>query len=386
MINIQGRPFFLSAALLILLSCSEKPESDAAPHIPTQSSLTLHYAVGFTVEFRDRLKVVRVGQPWQNAQHAAEYILVPRGTAPPSGYRKESLITVPVNNCIALSTTFLAFLETLGQTDKLIALDNGRYVNSPNILKKIEENKIKEVGSGSQLNIEKVLSLSPELVFAYAMGDPAYDVHSQLTRAGIPVILNAAHLEETPLGRTEWIKFMALFFDAEKTAAAVFDSIAAEYRQLAVLTQHLEDRPAVFCNAPFRGGPWFIPGGKSFVANALADAGARYLWGEDKSSGSLPLSFESVYERAAGADIWLNQLAEWKTLHHVRQADNRYIRFKAYRQKQIFNNNARQNSHGGNDIYENGIIHPEWVLADLIKIFHPSLLPHHNLIFYRRLE
>ena len=52
----------------------------------------------------------------------------------------------------------------------------------------------------------------------------------------------------------------------------------------------------------------------------------------------------------------------------------------------MFNNNRRTNGIGGNDYWESGITNPHLVLADLIKIFHPDLLPDHDLYYYHPLQ
>ena len=38
------------------------------------------------------------------------------------------------------------------------------------------------------------------------------------------------------------------------------------------------------------------------------------------------------------------------------------------------------------DYWEAGISNPDVVLSDLIKIFHPELLPNHQLFFYQKLD
>ncbi len=40
---------------------------------------------------------------------------------------------------------------------------------------------------------------------------------------------------------------------------------------------------------------------------------------------------------------------------------------------------------GGNEYMELGYARPDIILADLIKILHPHLLPEHQLYFYKRL-
>jgi iron complex transport system substrate-binding protein len=126
--------------------------------------------------------------------------------------------------------------------------------------------------------------------------------------------------------------------------------------------------------------------GKSYAAKYLDDAGANYLWSDDKSNGSLPLSFEAVIERAVNADYWLNFSQSWKGLKDLLAEDSRYSDFKAVKNGNLFNNNARLNANGGNDYWEGGISNPDVVLSDLIKIFHPEILPNHQLVYYQKVD
>ena len=140
---------------------------------------------------------------------------------------------------------------------------------------------------------------------------------------------------------------------------------------------------AVFTGAPI-GEVWHVPGGRSFFALLLADAGARYLWADDETTGSLPLHIESVYERALAADVWLHP-STMTSLAELRAFDERFAEVAAYRQGRVYNNDARRGPHGGNDYWETGTARPDLVLADLVEIFHPGLLGDHQLVFHRRL-
>ena len=128
-----------------------------------------------------------------------------------------------------------------------------------------------------------------------------------------------------------------------------------------------------------------MPGGRSHTARALADAGADYLWAGMDSRGSVPLDLEIILQKASGADFWLNP-SHHASLRQLLAADQRFAGFKALREDRVFNNTLRVNKKGGNDIFERGVSHPDEVLADLIKIFHPELVPEHAFVFYERLK
>jgi iron complex transport system substrate-binding protein len=83
---------------------------------------------------------------------------------------------------------------------------------------------------------------------------------------------------------------------------------------------------------------------------------------------------------------WVNLSQSWKTVKDLLKEDNRYYDFKAVKNNRLYNNNARVNENGGNDYWEGGISNPDVVLSDLIKIFHPEILPNHQLVYYQKIN
>ena len=347
--------------------------------------LSVAYASGFEVEYHRNYKVVTVTNPWQGAQESFRYVLFQCGTPFPQDV-EGTVIEVPVNNIIAMSTTYLTTLEDLGLVDRLIGLDSTMWTTNPAVRARIESGEIAEIGGGAAVNVELTLDLDPALVMTYGTGFSDYDTHPVLLEAGIPVALNGDFVEQSPLGRAEWMKFIAMFFNREADAAAQFEDVAAEYLSVAELTATLEERPSVLLGSVYNG-TWYVAGAESYVAKMLADAGAAYLWADEGSVGSLPLDFESVYAVAAEVDFWLNpDNSFWFTVDDVLESDPRYGDFAPLKRGRLFNNNAKVNENGGNAFYEEGAAHPEKVLKDLVKILHPHLLPDHELRFYQKVE
>jgi iron complex transport system substrate-binding protein len=191
-------------------------------------------------------------------------------------------------------------------------------------------------------------------------------------------------MENHPLGRAEWIKFLAAFFNKEAEAERVFQDIVSKYNLLAEKVKSVPYRPTVFCNAPIRGS-WHVPGGGGYVAKFIQDAGGKYLWDDDKSTGVMTVATEAVIERARDADFWIGVIMPVKSMEELRSIDERFSIVNAFKKGNVFNNDAKVNSAGGNDFWETGVARPDLVLADFIKILHPDLLPDHQLIWYRRL-
>lgn len=339
---------------------------------------------GFTVEYGNNYKVVTVLSPYTGAEESAQYLLVQCGTPAPEGFDQATLIEVPVTRFVAMSTTYLPALDVLGRLDALVGVDSGLYVSNETVRTMIANGDVAEVGSGADVNVETAVALEPDLIMTYASGFADYDAHPKLQEAGLTVALNAEYLDPSPLGRAEWVDYIALFFNEEAASEAWFADIAADYEATKALAASAAERPTVFANTPF-DGTWYMPGGQSFTAQLLADAGADYLWADDDSAPTLFLDFESVFERAVDADYWIN-IGFYGSLADLAAADERFQDFAAFQNGRVYNFDARVNENGGNDIYESGVIFPNIVLADLVKIFHPDLLPDHELYYYRQME
>jgi len=92
-----------------------------------------------------------------------------------------------------------------------------------------------------------------------------------------------------------------------------------------------------------------------------------------------------VYERGRDAQYWINT-GTWTSLEQARRSAPRMIDFRSLQTGKLYNRDKRVGEHGGNDYWESGVMKPDVVLADLIRIFHPHLLPNHELYFYRKLQ
>jgi iron complex transport system substrate-binding protein len=345
---------------------------------------TLRYADEWTIEYFNHYKVISVLTPWQGAEETFRYVLVQCGTPVPDGFDEAQVIEIPTQTIVTMSTTYLSHLAELGLLDRLVGLDNPQFVHTPAVVEMIEAGELATVRSGTEINVERILALDPSLVMTYGMGTPADDVHPQLIAAGVPVAINAEYVEPTPLGRAEWIKFTAAFFNEEAVAEEFFAEVATRYEDLAARASASEERPTLLVNAPFQG-TWYMPGGNSFLAQFFADAGADYLWADDDTQVSLQLSFETVFAEAANADIWVHPGAA-TSLDELLAMDERFANFAAFQQGAVYNNTKRLNENGGNDYWESGMINPHLILADQIAIFHPDLLPDHELYYYQRLR
>ena len=112
------------------------------------------------------------------------------------------------------------------------------------------------------------------------------------------------------------------------------------------------------------GDTWFLPGGENYASQLLHDAGGNYLWSDTPSNGFLELSFESVYEKAHQADLWIG-VASFKALAEIEKAEIRYTKFKAFQTGQVYTYDARKGARGGSEFLELGYLRPDIILNDL---------------------
>ena len=346
------------------------------------------YANGYTVEYHGTYKVVQVKDPWGRTSKDLTYLLVQKGEEVPPGYPDARVISIPLDSVITLSTTQLPHLKELNETSSIKGHNGIDLVYDDEYRELADEGKLLEIGSGamsmeSQLKVEQMIELDPDVVFCSASNTDEYDNRDKLEEAGLTPAVVSDWMENDPLGRAEWIKFFALFYNKEKTANEVFDRIEENYTAIRDLAEGAGTKPTVFSGIDYQG-TWYAPGGESYVAKLFADAGADYLYADNNETGSIALDFESVYDRAHDAEFWMNT-GFGSDPADLLSYDSRYSKFIAYQTGNVYNYNARENEYGGNDYWQSGVIKPDVILADLVKIFHPDLLPDHELYYYKNI-
>lgn len=345
---------------------------------------TLAYAKGFTLEYFKHYKVVTVTTPWPEAKENFRYVLVQCGAPTPEGFADAQVIQIPIRSIAVLSTTHLPHLELLDALDRLVAVSSYENVYSPAARQMITAGKVAEVGRGPGVNLERILDLRPDLVTAVGHDQPQYNTHPLLRNAGVNVAINSEYVESALLARSEWLKFTAAFLNRDGLAQRRFAEMTERYEAYAA---RVHDAPAAQKPTVFGGflhrDVWYVPGGDSYIARLVADAGGVYLWADDRHQASIPLSFEAVVERAGDAEVWFTSDLDWFKRADLFAANERYGAFKAFREGRVYNINARLNEHKANDYWEAGIVEPDMILADIIKILHPDRLPDHHLKYYR---
>jgi len=348
------------------------------------SGMAIKHAQNFEITQYDTHRILTVKNTFRGSFINYDYALVPKGRDIPELPKGIKVIRTPVEKVVAMETVYIGYLEALDQLDTISAAATVNFITNSKVLEGVASGAIQSVQSGQTINVEKLILLQPDLILTSVSGDANFDMPAKLERTGLPIALTAGYMEQHPLARAEWIKFVAAFLEEDERARIIFDHIEQRYLELTALTKQLDDRPTILCGAPY-SSVWHVPGGESFTARMIRDAGGDYLWSNDKSQGGIPLDIERVFLKAANADYWLNP-SYYRSMKALSSADKRFGKFAAAENGTVFNNTRQVSPKGGNAIWESGIVHPDEVLADLIHIFHPELLPHHELVYYEQLK
>jgi iron complex transport system substrate-binding protein len=346
--------------------------------------VTIDYAKNFTLEYKDGYKLLTVTNPWFGATEPLVYALVPTDTTVSDDLGDAVVINTPIDSFVSLSTTYLPFLDQIDMLSTLVAVDTTDYTYNPEVRTWAEAGMIISVGSGPSIDVEALIELAPDVIMTSASGSPDWDSHPALEEAGLPVVINSEYLEQDPLGRAEWGKFIAAFYDKEAEADKLFDEMVERYNVVKALTADLTEKKTVLINTAYEG-TWYMPGVDSFATILIKDAGGAYLWDDLEGTSSFPVDFEVVVERAQDADVWINVGFAYG-LADLLAMDSRYGDFKAYQTGEVYNNNLRVTEMGGTDYYESAVANPDVVLLDLVKAFYPDLVPDHEFFYYQQLQ
>ena len=309
--------------------------------------------------------------PWHMPDTLATYLLLP-DTADLKRYKGKAdfVLHVPVKKVASLSSTCLGMFRLLGRSDLIIASTNANMIYDSTLYHRYLNGSLTDLGEGMQLNAELIIGQNPDLVMKYIYGshDPADD---KIAAAGIPIAFNLEFMETHPLGRAEWLKFVAAFCGTQRQADSVFSLISRHYLALTKQTAGVRHHPEVLDGSSYKG-VWYEAGGKSYPAKLYEDAGADYYWKNDTSRGSIPLSFETILEKQGNADFWFGPSSESKA--ELLGIESRYALLKSFRNGNVFQFGKRINPHGGLDYYESGVTRPDILLKDIISVLHPELI------------
>jgi iron complex transport system substrate-binding protein len=271
----------------------------------------------------------------------------------------------------------------IGVTTTLVGFPHCDYISSKKVRVRIDAGKVKELGTNHDLNTEVLLDLQPDVIIGYGIDNqnPTLD---NLQKSGLKVLLNGDWNEETPLGKAEWIKFFGALYGKQKQANEIFSKIEKDYLNTVKIAKNAKVKPTVLAGDMFEDR-WYLPKGTSWGSILLKEANGNYLWKETSGTGSLSLSFETVYFKAKDADFWITS-GQFSTLSEMTNSNPHYAKFKAFKNKNVYSFSGKKGKTGGILYYELAPNRPDIVLKDLVKILHPELLPSYTPFFFEKLK
>ena len=367
----------LISFILIFAGCNNrKPAGEDNSQAHTEYEV--HYAKGFQVKKYDNYTTVSVRDPWDTTRTLQTYILVDKTKELPTDLPKGTIVKIPLNNVATYSTIHCSTLNELNAVDLIKGVCEPQYIKLANIQDGLKNGAIADLGMASKPDAEKLIMLSPDAIFATPIQGWTY---GSIEKTGIPILETTDYTESHPLGRAEWIRFYSLFIGKEHLADSLFAITESNYNAVKEAVAKTSIHPSVFTDLRYQG-KWNMPGGKSFMANMLADAGASYTWSDDESGTYMPLAFESVLDKAGEADCWIIKYnwPEDMTYESLKKEYKPYSYFKAFKEKNIYGCNTAYSSY-----YEDLPIHPDYILKDMAYIFHPELFPGYAPKYYKKI-
>ena len=367
--------------ILMLIGCKKNEGTKTKTADIVGNSVT--YSKSLAIFKHKGYSVVKVSNPWPNANKSFTYILKEKNGVIPDSLQKYTTITVPLQSIVVTSTTNIPFLEMLGVEKLLVGFPHTDYVSSEKTRKLIDAGSVKNVGQNEKLNMERLIDLAPSLIVAFGV-DNNNPMINNLEKSGLKVLIQADWMEQSPLGKAEWIKLFGALFGKEKEAKTLFDDIVKNYNIALLSVKNSKSETSVLYGSMYQD-QWFVAKGNSWIAQFMKDAKSDYLWKDIEGTGSLGLSFENILEKAKNAGCWI-AAGNYKSLAELGKSNPHYSQFDAFKNKKVYTFETKIGAKGGTIYYELAPSRPDLVLKDYIKIFHPELLPDYTLTFAQKLN
>lgn len=375
------KKFLLSVQIvtlvLLLSACGGRSKTSSA--FVNEEIIPLKYAENLTLIKGNGYTEARLRNPWDTTRILRTYILVDKDKEMPNHLPEGTIVRTPLSNALVYTGVHCALIKELGAVKSIGGICELQYIKVPEIQEGCQNGTIVNAGEGTNPDIEKIIDMHPDALLLSPYENSGG--HGQVEKLKVPIIECADYMETSALGSAEWIRFYGLLFHQSAKADSIFTIVEKNYNELKELAASQSVKPKVMCELK-SGSAWYVPGGRSTTGKLYKDAGGDYVFEHYPNSGAVPLSFETIFDKAQEADVWVmkyNQPTD-KTLSGIREDYSPYTRFKAYQQKKVYGCNTAYRRY-----YEDFPFHPDLVLKDLIRIFHPSLLPDYELKYFSNL-
>lgn len=329
--------------------------------------IKLDYAVNLTLSQSDGVTKAEISNPWDTTRILHTYILVPDSIKIPENLPKGTVVRTPLKRSIIYSSVHNSLVTELGALEAIGGVCDAQYIHQKELADRIASGKVTDCGNSMMPDIEKIIKLQPDAILLSPFENSG--TYGKLGQLGIPIIECADYMETSPLGRAEWMKFYGMLFGKEEDANLKFQQTETEYNRLKNLASNLKSQPKVLVDR-FYGSTWNVPGAHSTMGIFIEDAGGKNPFDYLDKSGSTPLSGEHILTKAGDADIWIIRYSQTtdKPLSELKSDNAIYAKIKAAKEGNVYGCNTSEVR-----FYEEVPFHPQWLLSQLITIFHPEL-------------
>lgn len=360
-------PILICLCLIMVLSSCVKNNTKQNDNKEDNTNNLMRYSKLVYLEKHKEGYLVNIKNPWSSGAFLGHFYTYPDSLELPESLKNEAVIRTPVKAAVTYSSTQWAVFLKLNEISRVKGVLESNYSNNETIKQLIADGKILDVGTEVNIDIEKIIHLQPDIIL-YTPYPNSSDNNLSLT--GAVMFPFADYLENDPLGRAEWLKIIGILVGKEDHAEQWFNDIEESYNSLRDKCSDITDKPVVFSDLPYNG-QWYIPGGNSYIATLFHDAGADYVWRDNKSTGSLPMDFESVVIKAARADFWrvINSSNSPFTYDKLLKENELYNMFDAFNKKKLLVCNTRETGYFEQSQYQPGLL-----LKDFIYHFHPEVI------------
>ena len=352
----------LAITLLLCVGCGEvKKYGDESF---TTTVYEPHYASGFVIDADDQGNtLIRVSQPWQGGAVEEQTLAIFATEDAARGYDGEYIVGA-ADRIVCMSTSYIAMLDAIDMAGAVVGVSGKQYVMNERVA---ANPKVEDVGYDSNLNYELLVSLNPDVVLMYGVTAENGAVTAKLRDLGIPYLYLGDYVEESPLGKAEWLVAIAEIVGCRERGVALFEAIEERYNAVKSGVVRSEQAPKVMFNLPYQE-VWYMPSDESYMVQLVTDAGGDYIYrGKNTSRGSKGVSLEEAYMLVADADIWLN-VGQCSTMDDLHRAAPHFVNTRVVQSGEVYNNNRRRTRAGGSDFWESAIVRPDVVLRDLATI------------------
>ena len=330
-------------------------------------TIPMKYAQLLHIVKYDGYTIVSIDDPWHKGKTLHNYVIVKKDSPLPSPIPDGTLVRIPTEKNIVFNTSHCQLIGWLDAEDQLIGVADLKYILVPYVKKGVAEGRIADCGNGMSPIIEKIVDLKPDLLMLSPFENSGG--YGRLDGIGIPLLECADYMATSALARAEWMKFYGLLLGKEHQADSLFNIVDSCYHALKSIAKQAKDRPSIITEK-LTGSTWYVPGGKSTVSGIIADANGTFAWSNDTHSGSLAMTFETVLDKAGGADVWIfNHFGTGRlTYNQLASEYSGYKEMKAFKSHNTWYVDTQEVPY-----FEEVPFRPDYLLHDYITLLHPEL-------------